>query len=232
MSAISIPGKIKGYSVVQPGQASPPANFVSDEADRRLKLDQVQVPLANSLRWESRPRIPEGNPAQVFQVTGPEHEFFVVVSYVRNGSPHTGYPFEVLVSGQAPRGLNALAKSLSMDLRSRDRAWLRKKLESIAQTEGTSFEMVMPDGTPVRMPSEVAAFARLVQYQCEQLGAFSEANLANTPIMDALMSKRRPLTTPDGTVSWSCDVVNQATGDKFKVVLPELVLPDGRKRPY
>lgn len=231
--SLKITSKIKGYSVLKPQDApKAPENFVTDEADRRLKLDTVQTPVASSLRWESRPQITEGTPAQVFSVIGPEHKFFVIVSYVRNGSPTTGYPFEVLVAGNVPRSLNALAKSLSMDMRSRDRAWLKAKLESIGKTEGTAFDMTMPDGNVYAMPSEVAAFARLVQYQCEQLGAFSDENLAVTPLMDALMSTRRPKTTPEGTVAWCADVTNAATGDRFKLFLPELEMPDGRKRPY
>lgn len=231
--SIKINSKIKSYSVVSPStQDDAPVNFIADEADQRLKLDQVQTPVASSLRWESRPHLDQGNPAQVFQVLGPEHKFFVVVSYVHNSKVGVGYPFEVLVSGKYPRSLNALAKSLSLDMRSRDRAWLHAKLESIGKTEGKAFDMVMPNGVLMEMPSEVAAFARLVQYQCEQLGAFSEENLTDTPLMDALMSKRRPKTTADGTMSWTVDIFNPMTKDKFKLFVPELVLPDGKKRPY
>lgn len=230
---VKISKRIKGYSVLKPGDhVEAPGNFVSDEGDRRLKLDKVQIPVANSLRWESRPSIDEGNPGHVFHIKGSEHKFFVVVSYVRNGHPETGYPFEVLVSGNVPRSLNALAKSLSMDMRSRDRAWLKAKLESIGKTEGQAFDMKMPNGVTVSMPSEVAAFARLVHYQCEKLGAFSDANLAETPLMDALMSTRRPKTTADGTVAWAVDIHNPQTKDKFKLFLPELELPNGSKRPY
>ena len=42
-------------------------------------------------------------------------------AYVENGTPH---PFEVWVNGsEQPRGLGALAKTLSMDMRANDRAW-------------------------------------------------------------------------------------------------------------
>jgi len=231
---VRIEKKIKGYSVVSPGDAPQmPANLVSDEADRRLKLDETPAPVANSLRWEHRPRIAEGNDARVFQVLGPEHKFYVIVGHIKNGTPTTGYPFEVLIAGEGPRGLHALAKSLSLDMRSLDRGWLKAKLESIAKTEGTPFEMTMPNGVVVEMPSEVAAFARLVHYQCEQLGAFSEENLAkDTSLLDALMSKRRPKTTTAGGLSWYCDVHNANTGDKFKLFLPELDLGNGQRRPY
>lgn len=230
---LQIRHKITGYSVVSPNQdAMVPSNIVLDDADRRLKLETVQIPIDEAMRWESRPEIAEGNPAHVFQIRGPEHRFFVIVSYIENGSPGTGYPFELLVSGNAPRGLNALAKSLSMDMRQRDRAWLKTKLESISKTRGTPFVMQAPNGNSMEMPSEVAAFAQVVLHQCEQLGAFSEDNLKYTPLMSALMSVRRPKTTPDGTVAWACDVHNQFTGDKFKLFVPELEFPDGSKRPF
>jgi len=228
---IAIKSKIKSFEVVDQNAKAINTNF-TNEADRRLKLDNVEG-VANTMRWEHRPRLAEGNPSQTFHVEGPDHKFFVVVGYVRNGSPDTGYVFEVLVAGNPPRALNALAKSISMDARSRDRGWLKAKLEAIAKVEGTAFDMAMPDGTLVRMPSEVAAFARLVLWQCEKLGTFTEANLAkDTSLMDALMSNRRPKTTPDGGIAWYCDVHNPNTGDKFKVFVPELDLGNGRKRPY
>lgn len=229
--AVRIEKKIKGYSVVNPDSPpTQPVNFVTNEADRRLKLDAVQTPVAKSLRWQHRPRIVEGNDARVFEIRSPDYKFYVVVSYVRNGS---AYPFEVLVAGNAPRGLNVLAKSISMDMRSNDRGFLKRKLEAIAKTEGNAFDMTMPNGVEVSVPSVVAAFARLVHYQCEQLGAFSEENLAKeTSLLDAMMSKRPPKTTPDGGVAWYCDIHNQQTGDKFKLFLPELELVNGKKRPY
>lgn len=232
--AVRIEKKIKGYSVVTPDSLpSHPANFVTHEADRRLKLNAVQTPVTKSLRWQHRPRIVEGNDARVFEIRSPDYKFYVVVSYVRNGSPTSGYPFEVLVSGNAPRGLNVLAKSISMDMRSNDRGFLKRKLEAIAKTEGNAFDMTMPDGVEVLFPSVVSAFARLVHYQCEQLGAFTEENLAkDTSLLDAMMSKRPPKTTPDGGVAWYCDIHNPATGDKFKVFMPELELANGKMRPY
>jgi len=117
-------------------------------------------------------------------------------------------------------------------MRSHDRLWLRTKLESIANTVGTPFTMTMPNGFMTEVRSEVAAFALLVLYQCEQLGAFSEDNLAVHPLVDARMSSRRPITTAEGTVSWSVDIKNDNTKDSFKMFMPELVLPDGSMRPY
>ena len=129
-------------------------------------------------------------------------------------------------------GLGALAKSLSMDMRSQDRGWLEHKLESLMRTAGDDgFDMAMPPtGEAVRVPSLVAGFARLLHYRCEQLGAF--AAKGETPVLDALMSQKEPKAGPDGTMSWTVDVLNPATGDDFVLGLKELVLPDGSRRPF
>ena len=43
---------------------------------------------------------------------------------------------------------------------------------------------------------------------------------------------KEPKTGPDGTMSWTVDVINHATGDDFVLLLKELVMPDGQRRPY
>jgi ribonucleoside-diphosphate reductase alpha chain len=75
--------------------------------------------------------------------------------------------------------------------------------------------------------------AMLIRYRCEQLGAFER--VAATPVLDALMSRDEPRTGADGTLSWTVDVVNPATGDDFVLGLKELVLKQGestQRRPY
>ena len=48
---------------------------------------------------------------------------------------------------EAPRGLGALAKSLSMDMRSNDRRWLKTKLDCLARAGGDdAFDLEMPRG--------------------------------------------------------------------------------------
>ena len=53
-----------------------------------------------------------------------------------------------------------------------------------------------------------------------------------TPVLDALMSPKEPKTGTDGTLSWTVDVLNPATGDDFVLGVKELILPDGTRRPY
>jgi len=135
---------------------------------------------------------------------------------------------------EQPRGLGALAKSLSMDMRARDPVWVRMKLEMLMKTAGDdAFEMPMPpDGEMKLMPSLVAAFAYLLKYRMEELGALEVNADATTPMMDALFAKKEPKTGTDGTMSWTVDISNAGTGDDFVLGLKELVLPDGQRRPY
>ena len=227
--------KITGFAVRKVGEIpTPPANtseraFVND-VDRRLAITGVPQPTLASLRWEKRPKIHAGNPGVTYMVDAPSGKFAVHVGHIPNGTPQSGYPFEAWVMGEAPRGLTSLAQSISMDMRSRDRGYLRKKLESLAKTSGDSFDGFMPDGTQVRFPSAVAAFARLVMWRCEELGAFEQYE-GNTPVLDALMSRKEPKTTADGSICWFRDVVNPMTGDDFRLFLPDVQLPDGQVRP-
>ena len=210
--------------------ASVEPDFDESDPNRRLRLERVPEPALASLRWKRRPRPEAGNPAWCYMVDHPRGSFAVFVGHLENG--HKA-PFEVWINGaEQPRGLGALAKSLSMDLRSNDRGWLRAKLESLMKASGDdAFDLPMPpDGEPTRVPSLVSGFARLVHYRCAELGAFE--NISETPILHALMSPKEPKTGPDGTLSWTVDILNPATGDDFVMGLKELVLPNGQRRPY
>ena len=209
-----------------------PQDLLFDQ-DRRIVLEAAPKPSLASLRWPGRPQLPGGSDGWVSQVVEhPLGSFVVFVSHTVNGKNH---PFEVWVNGgEQPRGLGALAKSLSMDMRARDPVWLRMKLEMLMKTAGDdTFDMPMPpDGEARRMPSLVAAFAYLLKYRIEQLGALEVGEGITTPMMDALFAKKEPKTGTDGTMSWTVDIANAGTGDDFVLGLKELVLPDGQRRPY
>jgi ribonucleoside-diphosphate reductase alpha chain len=51
-------------------------------------------------------------------------------------------------------------------------------------------------------------------------------------VLDHMFSVEEPRTGTDGTLSWTVDVVNPASGDEFVVGLKEIQLPDGTTRPY
>jgi len=226
---VKIQKKIRGYSVSKPSDRLVDASqgaFTNDQ-DRRLVIENVPSPPIASLRWAKRPIIEGGVDGRSYTVVSPTSRFNVLVNTYQNG---TVSPFECWVMGEPPRGLHAIAKSISMDMRSRDRGWLLKKLEALEKSDGEPFDMRMPDGRWVRMPSAVSAFAQLVRYRCQELGAFDD--LSATPVLDSLMSKKEPKTTTDGTLSWTVDVCNPITGDDFVLVLKEAVLPSGQRRPF
>ncbi len=212
--------------------AAEPQDFDTADPDRRIRLDRAHQPPLSSLRWPGRPELANGNPCWTYVVRHPLGDFAVFIGHIEDGS---SYPFEVWINGaEQPRGLGAIAKTLSMDMRTDDRAWLDMKLSALQKASGDDgFEMAMPpDGRRVRVPSLVSGFAKLIRYRCNELGAFSDEGARETPVVDALMGPKEPKAGPDGTLSWTVDVMNHATGDDFVLFLKELVMPNGQRRPY
>lgn len=230
------PSAVRGAVLVVPTtpKIEEKPDFDDSDPDRRVKLDKLPEPALASLRWKKRPKLAGGNPSWTYMVNRPDGcDFAVMVGHVEGVDGASPQMLEVWVNGQeAPRGLGAIAKSLSMDMRSQDTAWLKAKLESLQRVAGDDgFMMPCPfEGEEKWMPSSVAALATIVKSRCEQLGVFKAEGA--TPILDALMSNKEPKTGADGTMSWAVDINNPATGDDFCLFLKELVLPDGTRRPY
>jgi ribonucleoside-diphosphate reductase alpha chain len=147
----------------------------------------------------------------------------------------------VWVNGsEQPRGLGAVAKTLSMDMRADDHAWLLMKLDALAKSGGDdAFEMPFPpNGERKRMPSVVSALAQIVKWRVEQLHKGLDGDFSLTggegvsPVVDAMFALKEPKTGTDGTMSWTVDVLNPSTDDDFVLGLKEITLPDGITRPY
>ena len=136
------------------------------------------------------------------------------------------------VHADQPRGLGAVAKTLSMDMRANDPGWLKLKLDVLARTASDQgFDMPLPpSGEHRRMPGVVAAFANVIRYRCDKLGALERE--APTPVLDTLFAVQEPKTGTDGTLSWTVDISNPATGEDFVLGLKEITLPGGETRPY
>ncbi|ELN4741005.1 adenosylcobalamin-dependent ribonucleoside-diphosphate reductase [Escherichia coli] len=230
------PSDVRGAVLVAPTaeKVEEKPDFDDSDPDRRVKLDKLPEPALASLRWNKRPVLPAGNPSWTYMVKRPDgHDFAVMVGHVEGVNGSKPQMLEVWVNGSdAPRGLGAIAKSLSMDMRSEDTSWLKAKLESLQRVAGEDgFEMPCPfDGAVKFMPSSVAALASIVKARCEQLGIFEGEGAS--PIFDSLMSPKEPKTGTDGTMAWAVDVSNPATGDDLCMFVKELVLPDGTRRPY
>ncbi|MCX7173233.1 MAG: adenosylcobalamin-dependent ribonucleoside-diphosphate reductase [Proteobacteria bacterium] len=207
-----------------------PQDVVISGANRRLSIGSLPAPVLASLRWPGRPRLTDGNAAWTYMIESPHGEFALFVGHIANGKQ---VPFEVWVNGsEQPRGLGAVAKTLSMDMRANDRGWLKLKLDVLARTIGDeSFNMHFPPhGEQKLMPGVVSAVAQVIRYRCEQIGAF-EGN-DPTPVIDTMFSRDEPKTGTDGTLSWTVDIVNPAAGEEFVLGLKEITLPDGVTRPY
>ncbi|MCC6474470.1 MAG: ribonucleoside-diphosphate reductase, adenosylcobalamin-dependent, partial [Burkholderiales bacterium] len=229
------PNNVLGSVLSVEKKAEAPQDFVEDDRNRRIRIKSVPQPVLASLRWPGRPDLGSGNPAWTYMITHPHYHFAVFVGHVENGKPHA---FEVWVNGsEQPRGLGALAKTLSMDMRAKDPGWLKLKLETLAKAAGDdAFDMPFPpNGEMKRMPSIVSAFSQIVNFRVKQRGAFQDAP---TPVLDAMFSLKDPKTGTDGTMSWTVVVLNPRTGDDFVLGLKEIALPpmegfpSGVTRPY
>lgn len=209
---------------------SAPQPVTLSEQDKRLVLTEVAMsPPLDSLRWPSRPGLPTGASGWVSEtIRTPQGDFAVVVS------DQGGVPFEVWVlGGQPPRGLDAIAKTLSADMRANDRGWLRKKLSLLTHVSGDAFQMPMPpDGELILAPSTTAALAKLIEWRYNQLGALDSSPNDPAPVLNALFALHEPKTGTEGTLAWVTDIKNPATGDEFVLMLKELQMPDGSRRPY
>ena len=224
----------------RPEVRSAPSDVHLDEANRRLSIQSLPMPVLSSLVWPGRPELPGGNPAWTVMIPHPGGEFALFVGHVEEEG--RAFPFEVWVNGaEQPRGLGAVAKTLSMDMRANDRAWLKLKLEVLARTPGDqSFEMPMPPTGERRLvPSVVAGLARVVAWRCERLGALDDKapDLLSPggrphPVLDAMFAVEEPRTGTDGTLSWTVDITNPASGEDFVLGVKEITLPDGVTRPY
>lgn len=202
-----------------------------DGTNQRLKLERLPNAVVASLRWPGRPEMPGGNPAWSYLIQHPHGDFALFIGELPLDGPDGGLfgrnlPFEVWVNGaEQPRGLSALAKTLSTDLRTNDASWLRLKLDALATVaEERAFEMPMPPSGEKRLfPGVVAATAAVIRWRCEQLGALAEGG--PTPVVDAMFSRSEPRTGVNGTLAWAVDVDNPATNEQFTLTLKEVMLP-------
>jgi ribonucleoside-diphosphate reductase alpha chain len=237
----SVLGSVLSVATDKPADTNKaPQDVEIPEANKRLSIKSLPAPVLASLRWPSRPNLPGGNSAWTYMVSHPGGEFGLFVGHIEEEGQ--AFPFEVWVNGtDQPRGLGAVAKTLSMDMRANDRAWLKLKLEVLAKTPGEkSFVMPFPPhGEQKLIPSVVAGLAQLVQWRCDRLGALDEKapDLLSPegrphPVLDAMFALTEPRTGTDGTLSWTVDIVNPATDEDFVLGLKEVTLPDGVTRPY
>ena len=164
----------------------------------------------------------------------PHGKFALFVGHV--GERPSRCPFEVWVNGtEQPRGLGAVAKTLSMDMRAEDRAWLaeaRHPRHAPAATTPSTCAMP-PHGENERVPERRRRrSAQVVRYRVEQLGGASTdaGAVARCSTPCSRRRSRRPAPTARCPGPWTS--LNPASGDDFVLGLKEITLPDGVTRPY
>ena len=213
--------------VAAPLQLPQTSQTLEQGANMRLRLERAGAPVLASLRWPGRPELPGGNPSWTFMVHHAHGDFALFVGELAAEEGEAPKAFEVWVNGaEQPRGLGALAKTLSMDLRANDAAWLQLKLDALATVaEEHAFEMPFPPHGEKRLfPGVVAATAALVRWRCEQLGTLPARSGAATPVMDSMFSVAEPRTGTSGTLAWAVDIENPASGEAFTLTLKEVSL--------
>jgi ribonucleoside-diphosphate reductase alpha chain len=225
------PNAVLGSVLSTHETASAATNVAIDSVNQRLSLKRLPAPVLASLRWPGRPELPGGNPAWTYMIDHPSGKFALFVGEIAAEKGGSAQPFEVWINGaEQPRGLGALAKTLSMDMRANDPAWLLLKLDALTTVaEERSFEMPFPPYAQLRFfPGVVAATAAVVRWRCEALGALPEGSAnAPTPVLDAMFSRDEPETGPSGTLAWTVDIDNPAAAERFSLTLKEVTLPDG-----
>lgn len=224
------PNDILGSVLSVPVKEPTPAKAdASADPDRRMTIKSIPEPVLGSLKWPSRPKLTSGNPAWTYMVEGEGTKFAVVVGHVENGRPH---PFEVWTLGsEQERGLGAVAKTLSADMRADDLNWLALKLNELKQVnEGKPFRLELGE-KEIYASSGSAALAKVIEFRLLQLGLGS-FELEHSPLLSALMSPKEPTAGTEGTLSWTVDVQNPHTEDEFSLFMKEAMLPDGTRRPY
>lgn len=215
---------------IEPSQEAPQdlsGTGSNNDTERRVTLQSAPTPALASLKYPHRPKSVGGNPSWTYMVEHAEGNFAVFVGHLNN-EPH---PFECWVNGNHPRGLGAVAKTLSMDMRSQDKAWLSMKLDSLARTFGDhDYSVELDDAEAIRASSASAILAKVLRHRITQIPSSDVAE--STPVLDAMFAKKEPKSGTDGTISWSVDINNPQTGDDFVLFIKELVLPSGIRRPY
>ena len=229
------PNEITGSILSTSSAESKPDAAQAPDPDQRLVITAPPKPALNSLRWPHRPDMPDGNDARCYRVRHPNGQRFALFVGQVPGNGAGPDPFEVWVNGaEVPRGLSALAINMSYDMYGTDKRWLKRKLDALTalKVEGERFSLPMPpDGTPKYAPSVVAAMAMLVEHRCAELGIFQREG--ETPVLDALMAPTR--TGPNGTLSWTAEILNPGTGEDFVLGLKEAAVEIGgalQRRPY
>lgn len=237
---ISIEKKIVGYELAPKAASTPattgPVTAITPshtDIDRRIVLKPAAGVAEASLRWPKRPQSVNGFESWTSGfITAPAGKFALSISIYRNGSV---MPFEVFALGvEQPSCSSEICRLLSKVLQTADPAFIAFHLDALKNAVEAPFPLTLPfSGKAIEVGSVGAAIATIVEAYARHIGYLHDgSHTLPSPMLDALASKREPKTEGQGGVCHFEDVLNETTGELFKVVIPEALLENGRVFPY
>lgn len=183
---------LKGLATFRPNNITGSVLSVANDTPLIQHLD---------LHWVKRPRPEEGNPSWTYMV---DKQYAVFIGEIDKE------PFEVWINGvEQPRGLGALAKSLSMDMRTNNRGYVLAKLKRLLRCHD----------------KDVSTLSKLILKRWCELGTLPDSE--TVPILHKEMK-----TLGNGSHCWTMDIDNAATGDQLTLLCKEGKWQDGKVRPY
>ena len=233
------PNTVRASILTTEEDATPPAPKRAPERlpayDTRALLAPQTANLLEELRWPRRPHYHAGSNARYYRIRHPKGPKITVFI----GETPDGEPFEIWLTGaEVPRGLTALAITLSLDMYPADRAWFSRKLAAVSTSHhpDEQFACEMPPAGETRhAPSIAAAVAMHIQYRCDELHLFDRIDRHRSPILDALVEPQRQPTTLPTTLAYFAEIKNPHTRDDLAFTLPEAIPandPGAPPRPY
>jgi len=180
----------------------------------------VQTPVMGALRWPGRPEFKEGNAAWSYMVEGTSSQYAVTIGHVDQ------VPFEVWVLGnEQSRGLGAVAKTLSADMRVFDSKWLNLKIDALTKiVGGNQINQPILKGERLVASSNSAALGKIIQFWMDHE---ESARHEGTPLIDTLL----PPVRSSETIAYAAPVLKPESGDDFILFMPEVETDDGQQMP-
>lgn len=187
----------------------------------RLSLKNPEVcDLSHHLSSPHRPKFSGGNPSWSYMVESATGEdFSVSIGYY----PTENTIFECWVLGNYPKGLDAVARTISIDIRTQDIKWIDYKLNALAKIQSSgAYKTQVDENTVLSATDPSSMLAKIIRHVLETC---THPTLDNS-LVTQLVSKREPRIPPEGTLSWSVRVDNPQTHDNFNVFVQEGLLQD------
>jgi ribonucleoside-diphosphate reductase alpha chain len=194
----------------------PPRRCRIDDANRRLALERLPAPVLASPALARPARAARRQPGLDLHGAAPVRRLRAVRGRAVRPRGWPPQPFEVWVNGaEQPRGLGALAKTLSMDLRANDAAWLQLKLDALATVaEERPLRCPSRPWREAPVPGRGGGHRRGDPLALRAAGARPLPAAAKADAGDRRhVQPRRAAHRPVGTLAWAVDVDNPATGE-------------------